>query len=97
MGDYSLLKEADAVVVEAPSLEAMDARGEPWAAILAPHDGLLVREKLFLSQVLCPLCEKQLRFNAGPWARDMPARLGCLLYTSPSPRDGLLSRMPSSA
>ena len=28
-----------------------------------------------------------------------PHRLlcGCLLYTSPSPRDGLLSRMPSSA
>ena len=29
-----------------------------------------------------------------------PALLGsltCLLYTSPSPRDGLLSRMPSSA
>ena len=26
-----------------------------------------------------------------PWTKD------CLLYTSPSPRDGLLSRMPSSA
>ena len=26
--------------------------------------------------------------------RDVPI---CLLYTSPSPRDGLLSRMPSSA
>ena len=25
------------------------------------------------------------------------SHLGCLLYTSPSPRDGLLSRMPSSA
>ena len=25
------------------------------------------------------------------------ARMACLLYTSPSPRDGLLSRMPSSA
>ena len=25
------------------------------------------------------------------------ARYTCLLYTSPSPRDGLLSRMPSSA
>ena len=25
------------------------------------------------------------------------ALFGCLLYTSPSPRDGLLSRMPSSA
>ena len=23
--------------------------------------------------------------------------MACLLYTSPSPRDGLLSRMPSSA
>ena len=28
-----------------------------------------------------------------PKAEDKP----CLLYTSPSPRDGLLSRMPSSA
>ena len=26
-----------------------------------------------------------------------PAFAACLLYTSPSPRDGLLSRMPSSA
>ena len=29
--------------------------------------------------------------SAGQWRKD------CLLYTSPSPRDGLLSRMPSSA
>ena len=29
-------------------------------------------------------------------AHRTPDRL-CLLYTSPSPRDGLLSRMPSSA
>jgi len=28
---------------------------------------------------------------------DLPDGTGCLLYTSPSPRDGLLSRMPSSA
>ena len=27
----------------------------------------------------------------------MPQIYNCLLYTSPSPRDGLLSRMPSSA
>ena len=26
-----------------------------------------------------------------------PSPMACLLYTSPSPRDGLLSRMPSSA
>ena len=29
--------------------------------------------------------------------RGQDALSGCLLYTSPSPRDGLLSRMPSSA
>ena len=29
------------------------------------------------------------------WYRDTHS--ACLLYTSPSPRDGLLSRMPSSA
>ena len=28
---------------------------------------------------------------------DLSANRTCLLYTSPSPRDGLLSRMPSSA
>ena len=30
-------------------------------------------------------------------ARVLHVHSGCLLYTSPSPRDGLLSRMPSSA
>ena len=28
---------------------------------------------------------------------DSKVNYACLLYTSPSPRDGLLSRMPSSA
>ena len=41
-----------------------------------------------------------------PGAKESPAQeskmvtvedMNCLLYTSPSPRDGLLSRMPSSA
>ena len=29
--------------------------------------------------------------------RKLTGSISCLLYTSPSPRDGLLSRMPSSA
>ena len=37
-------------------------------------------------------------FNAWNSRRPLNATLNiCLLYTSPSPRDGLLSRMPSSA
>ena len=34
---------------------------------------------------------------AGNIGKRIPGNEGCLLYTSPSPRDGLLSRMPSSA
>ena len=32
-----------------------------------------------------------------PGVEGVKVRETCLLYTSPSPRDGLLSRMPSSA
>ena len=35
--------------------------------------------------------------NSSAWRMDPKKKLVCLLYTSPSPRDGLLSRMPSSA
>ena len=36
--------------------------------------------------------------RAGDLYQDSELRVSaCLLYTSPSPRDGLLSRMPSSA
>ena len=38
-------------------------------------------------------------FNLEIWGKQaqIAADYVCLLYTSPSPRDGLLSRMPSSA
>ena len=37
-------------------------------------------------------------FQSEPgWREFAPQAMICLLYTSPSPRDGLLSRMPSSA
>ena len=40
-------------------------------------------------------CNVQLAVHVVPFVRDTETI--CLLYTSPSPRDGLLSRMPSSA
>ena len=36
-------------------------------------------------------------FRTIPIGKANPKHYNCLLYTSPSPRDGLLSRMPSSA
>ena len=48
--------------------------------------------------------DKVVKFNkfGSFYRKNTPSRKGrnpktCLLYTSPSPRDGLLSRMPSSA
>ena len=43
---------------------------------------------------------RQALFDLTNGQRDIPITIradACLLYTSPSPRDGLLSRMPSSA
>ena len=37
------------------------------------------------------------RMAKGDATKDEVDMLGCLLYTSPSPRDATLSRMPSSA
>ena len=42
-----------------------------------------------------PHCYDKEKFPEGPWCKT--GDWVCLLYTSPSPRDGLLSRMPSSA
>ena len=45
-------------------------------------------------------CKGQKYVSRADEVRQVEAYLksqGCLLYTSPSPRDGLLSRMPSSA
>ena len=43
-----------------------------------------------------PISKKPLEVRMGK-GKGNPEYWVCLLYTSPSPRDGLLSRMPSSA
>ena len=55
-------------------------------AFLAAVDVSGVRRKV---NVACVAAADELDDLVGQWV--------CLLYTSPSPRDGLLSRMPSSA
>ena len=40
---------------------------------------------------------KLIKGGINPTEVDLLIHCACLLYTSPSPRDGLLSRMPSSA
>ena len=45
----------------------------------------------------CPSLQDTAREVAGDLLKKHGLTNLCLLYTSPSPRDGLLSRMPSSA
>ena len=42
-------------------------------------------------------CPDEMRNLSFHWEDAHKIYSTCLLYTSPSPRDGLLSRMPSSA
>ena len=50
-----------------------------------------IRERLF------PNFNPQSKFSFLRKSQSIEDEYTCLLYTSPSPRDGLLSRMPSSA
>ena len=46
--------------------------------------------------VIDPADRPDILFNGEKFYKKLRINI-CLLYTSPSPRDGLLSRMPSSA
>ena len=51
-----------------------------------------------INGVLGVVEDERIQVVVGPGIVNKVAKLmACLLYTSPSPRDGLLSRMPSSA
>ena len=52
----------------------------------------VVSTKVFLEDY-----EVDINIGIHEFEKTGPQRIVCLLYTSPSPRDGLLSRMPSSA
>ena len=61
----------------------------PYGELLAPHGTPSERYNIAPTQKIAIVRPGQ---TTGTGVKE-----GCLLYTSPSPRDGLLSRMPSSA
>ena len=71
---------------ETPVL-VIDTEADPFEILDAARQR--IRAASDLLETLYCTCFKQAE------ASDIPKI--CLLYTSPSPRDGLLSRMPSSA
>ena len=91
-----------------PAIDAMRAEGiEP--AILGPKDGLSIVSSNAQGESMVVLLVKEveelIKLSDAIYCLHLEGLNGglqplgerCLLYTSPSPRDGLLSRMPSSA
>ena len=69
-----------------PKLESVDSIVESLATA-----GYICNEQIATVVYLAAALEKPILVEGPPGVGN------CLLYTSPSPRDGLLSRMPSSA
>ena len=82
----------------------------PGDCIVGDQDGVVVvpaaKAEMVYSiahgrEVIEEIVKEELTKNPGPPGRFYPFMSGkikvCLLYTSPSPRDATLSRMPSSA
>ena len=72
-------------------------RDQKWFYI---HGLILYKAGLWIEPdviVTSAMVRDSLRKTPGAKYLDGTDPMPCLLYTSPSPRDGLLSRMPSSA
>ena len=86
---YCGLNESD--LIDRPSMRVRLDEADKAAAYLG-HEYLLLENKVnnyTIPDLISPI-EKTIN-------NIRPEEIYCLLYTSPSPRDGLLSRMPSSA
>ena len=78
--------DADGARAAADAADALIAAGDAGALTGVP----IAHKDIFCTKGLLTSCASRMLHN-------FVAPYDCLLYTSPSPRDGLLSRMPSSA
>ena len=63
--------------------------------LFGPGNAKLPLPPMLMFDRITEINENNGAFNKGSLKAELD--INCLLYTSPSPRDGLLSRMPSSA
>ena len=81
-------------VPKAPAFDGNDVSYPSWSQnflLSARHNNLY---EVFVSEAEIPIAD--IGFDLTPWVEE-GFSVGCLLYTSPSPRDQRGSRMPSSA
>src|SRR5664279_2092133 len=92
-GIFASLKLRSAERIAGRQFALREAGGEPAFALFRRAVGERVRHDAPLRALL----QRVVADRAGSLQRGVDIAGICLLYTSPSPRDGLLSRMPSSA
>ena len=110
---YNLNRRSELVVLRATGLSAWNflspavavtfTLGLIWATLFNP----IASHSLSIYKAKISAADSSPTENKDIWLRDVTEKKKtlvrassydpCLLYTSPSPRDGLLSRMPSSA
>ena len=88
VGEYSALVAADAIKFE-DAVKAVNLRGKYMQEAVAPGEGKMFAILRVPGEIVEKACNEV--------STESEKVMCCLLYTSPSPRDGLLSRMPSSA
>ena len=109
MEQFGATQMADIVAICDPDQELMDMAKATLAPKAKTHTDLRkLLEDPSIDAVVIATCNHW-HCLAAIWAMEAGKHVyverplshtqweGCLLYTSPSPRDGLLSRMPSSA
>jgi len=86
-----------AAEIKDPYIRGHQQRASRWAAAIAEQMGL--SPELVRDIKIAGLLHDLGKVSISEHILNKPGKLteDCLLYTSPSPRDGLLSRMPSSA
>ena len=77
--------------------QRVDARSGKTFKSVNPATGEVIAEVQVASQADVERAVQSAAEGQKVWAAMTAMERSCLLYTSPSPRDGLLSRMPSSA
>ena len=98
--NYFLLKKDAVRYMYENNINSQSAILGSWADTQIPNTyscyADFVMETLMMK--VLPVMQKETGLKLVPtYSYARAYKKGCLLYTSPSPRDGLLSRMPSSA
>ena len=82
------------LLINYPLQLGLDLQGGSQLTLqIIKEEGKVTRDEL---EAVNSVIDKRVN-NLGVSESNLQTLGGCLLYTSPSPRDGLLSRMPSSA